>query len=69
MKYFNDDQVQALNCLMESLHYRQIVANSTFIAGSLLDHIHVSQHILPRIKQNVVILYYSDHDGIPITVQ
>ena len=70
INYFNDNQVQPLKSLMESLNYTQIVTKPTFISsGSLLDHVYVRSTVFQIIENYVVNVYYSDHDAIKIAVQ
>ena len=54
---------------MESLSYTQTVQTPTFIStGSLLDHVYVTNEILTIIDTSAVNVYFSDHDGIKITL-
>ena len=70
INYLNDNQVQPLKSLMESFNYTQIATKPTFISsGSLLDHVYVRSTKFQIIDNYVVNVYYSDHDGIKITVQ
>ena len=70
INYLNDNQVQPLKSLIESLNYIQIVTKHTFISsGSLLDHVYVRSTVFKIIENYVVNVYYSDHDAIRIAVQ
>ena len=70
INYFNDNQVQPLKSLMESLNYTQIVTKLTFISsGSLLDHVYVKSTVFQIIENYVVNVYYSDHDAVKITIK
>ena len=73
INYLYDNQVQPLNglqFLMESFNFTQIVTKPTFISsGSLLDHVYVRSTKFQIIENDVVNVYYSDHDAIKITVK
>ena len=69
INYFNDNQVEHLKSLMESLNYIQIVAKSTFVSsGSLLDHVYIRSAAVEIIENDVVSVYYSDHDAVKLTI-
>ena len=53
---------------MKSLGYTQMVANPTFISGSLLDHVYNRLKGV-NITVHVINVYYSDHDAIQLTMQ
>ena len=45
--------------------YNQIVAASTHISGSLLDHVYIHQEFSNELNiQSVVNIYFSDHDAV-----
>ena len=45
--------------------YNQIVAASTHISGSLLDHVCINQEFSNELNiQSVVNIYFSDHDAV-----
>ena len=70
INYLNDNQVQPHKSLMESFNFTQILTKPTFISsGSLLDHVYVSSTKFQIIENDVVNVYYSDHDAIKITVK
>ena len=70
INYLNDNQVQPLKSLMESLDFCQVVKNPTFISsGSLLDHVYIKPGSFELIQNHVISVYYSDHDAIKVTVQ
>ena len=70
INYLNDNQVQPLKSLMESLNYTQIVTKPMFISsGRLLDHVYVKSTGFQIIDNYVVNVYYSDHDAVKIIVQ
>ena len=55
INYMNSDDCNPLKLMMQSLNFKQVVKETTFISsGILLDHICV---------------YYSDHDVIKISIQ
>ena len=55
---------------MNSLEYIQIVNKPTFIsAGSLLDQVYVKQSLYDEIQNEVVTVYYSDHDCVKIIIK
>ena len=67
---FNETQCGPLMSLMESLDYKQIVTEPTFLSsGSLLDHVYIRQTSIQILKNVVKSVYYSDHDAVVITLQ
>ena len=68
INYFNSKDIEPLTSLMESLNYVQIVERSTFILGSLLDHVYVKQENKANTHCSVIDVYYSEHDAIRITI-
>ena len=45
--------------------YNHIVAVSTHISGSLLHHVHIHQEFSKELNmQNVIDIYFSDHDAV-----
>ena len=69
INFFNNDQIEPLKTLMDSLHYIQVVQSPTFVsAGSLLDHVYVKCSHRHTIKCSVLAVYYSDHDAIKISI-
>ena len=56
--------------MMESLEYKQIVQQPTFISsGSLIDHIYIKESSsLKILKNEVTSVYYSDHDAIKVDI-
>ena len=60
INYFNDNQVEHLKSLMDSLNYSQIVKKPTFVSSvSLLDHVYVSLSVVEIIEYDIVTVYYS----------
>ena len=65
INYFNELLILLLKQLTNSLQYIQIVNKPTFIsAGSLLDQVYVKQSLYDEIQNEVVTVYYSDHDCV-----
>lgn len=55
---------------LSSLQYIQIVNESTFISsGSLLDQVFVKQPISDKCINEVISVYYSDHECVKITIK
>ena len=70
INYLNDNDIQPLKTLMNSLNYSQIVQSPTFIsAGSTIDHIYLKLDMFDVILNSVVSIYYSDHDAIKISIK
>jgi len=70
INYFNENDVRPLKSLMTSLNYSQIVQQPTFISsGSLLDHIYLRPTAFDIIENNIITVYYSDHDAIQIIIR
>ena len=45
--------------------YNQIVAASTHISGSLLDHVYIHKEFSKKLNmQSVIDIYFSDHDTV-----
>lgn len=60
----------SLKQLMMSLGYIQIVDKPTFVSsGSLLDQIFVQKSISDKIVNEVISVYYSDHDSIQALIK
>ena len=69
INYLNENDVRPLKSLMASINYSQIVQHPTFISsGSLLDHVYLRPTAFDKIQNNVVSVYYSDHDAIQIII-
>ena len=69
---YNQNEIQPLATLMESLNYIQIVQSPTFVSsGSLLDHVYVKEanYSNMTIRCSVLPLYYSDHDAVQIAIK
>ena len=67
VNYFNDNDINPLKSVMNSLNYTQIVQQRTFIfSGSLLDQIYVKLAKFDITSSNVISVYYSDHDMIKL---
>ena len=70
INYFNELLILPLKQLTNSLEYIQIVNKPTFIsAGSLLDQVYVKQSLYDEIQNEVVTVYYSDHDCVKIIIK
>lgn len=70
INYFNEKENRPLECLMHSLNYEQIVQTPTFIsAGTLLDHIYMKPTAFDIIHNDVISVYYSDHDAVKVSLQ
>ena len=68
INYLSDDEIKPLKSLMTSLDYKQVVQSPTFVsAGSLLDHVYVKGNF-QTIQCSVLAVYYSDHDGVKISI-
>ena len=60
----------ALKGFMEEMGFSQLVQNSTFDSGSLIDHMYINQKMAQKnivFKQHSV--YYSDHDIISVLIR
>ena len=67
INYFIDT---SLNNLMTSFGYVQIVDKPTFVSsGSLLDQIFVKQCISDKIINEVITVYYSDHESVQALIK
>ena len=72
INYLNSDDIDNLSfkSLMNNFNFEQIVQQPTFISsGSLLDHIYVKSANLKILQNDLVNVYYSDHDAIKINIQ
>ena len=70
INYFNELLILPLKQLMNSFEYIQIVNKPTFIsAGSLLDQVYVKQSLYDKIQNELVSVYYSDHDCVKIVIK
>ena len=70
INYFNELLILPLKQLTNSLEYIQIVNKPTFIsAGSLLDQVYVKQSLYDEIQNEVVTVYYSDHDCVKTIIK
>ena len=70
INYFYEKENRPLECLMHSLNYEQIVQTPTFIsAGTLLDHIYMKPTAFDIIHNDVINVYYSDHDAVKVSLQ
>ena len=70
INYLNSDDNLSLKSLMNSFNFEQIVQQPTFISsGSLLDHIYFKSANLKILQNDLVNIYYSDHDAIKINIQ
>lgn len=57
-------------CMMNSLNYEQVVQKPTFISsGSLLDHIYFKSSNFFIMQNDVINVYYSDHDAIKVNIK
>ena len=69
INYLNNDTIQPLKSLMDSLEYSQIIQSPTFVsAGSTLDHVYVKP-TFDIVQNSIVSVYYSDHDAIKISIK
>ena len=68
INYFDDKQSQELKRILErELGYKQIVTEPTFVTGgSLLDHVYLKVNKFEIIKNDIVSVYYSDHEAVKI---
>lgn len=70
INYFNQVPILPLQQLMNSSGYTQIVDKPTFLsAGSLLDQVYVKQYIHAKTQNEVISVYYSDHDCGKIVIK
>ena len=64
INYFDDKQSQELKRV---LGYKQIVTESTFVTGgSLLNHVYLKFDKFEIVKNDIVSVYYSDHEAVKI---
>lgn len=70
INYMNSDDCNPLKSMMESLSFKQVVKEPTFISsGTLLDHIYLKSSRINVLENKVINVYYSDHDAIKISIQ
>ena len=70
INYLNNDTIQPLKSLMDSLEYLQIVQSPTFVsAGGTLDHVYVKPTFRNSVQNSIVSVYYSDHDAVKISIK
>lgn len=70
INYINSDDCNPLKSMMESLSFKQVVKEPTFISsGTLLDHIYLKSSRINVLENKVINVYYSDHDAIKISIQ
>ena len=70
INYLNDSQTEHLRSTMESLNFIQIVTKPTFVSsGSLLDDVYIKPTTVKIIENNVINVYYSDHDAVKLTIK
>jgi hypothetical protein len=66
----NDNDINPLESLMNSLNYSQIVQSPTFVsAGSTLDLIYLRSTMFDIVQNSVVSVYYSDHDAVKLSIR
>ena len=69
INYLNNDTIQPLKSLMDSVEYSQIIQSPTFVsAGSTLAHVYVKP-TFDIVQNSIVSVYYSDHDAIKISIK
>ena len=67
INYFIDN---SLLHLMNSLGYTQIVDKPTFVSsGSLLDQVFIKQSINEKVTNEVISVYYSDHECVKTAIK
>ena len=70
INYMNSDDCNPLKSMMQSLSFKQVVKEPTYISsGSLLDHIYLKSSRFNVLENKVINVYYSDHDAIKISIQ
>lgn len=70
INYFNQVPISPLQQLMNSSGYIQIVDKPTFLsAGSLLDQVYVKQSFHDKTQNEVISVYYSDHDCVKTVIK
>jgi len=70
VNYFNDNDINPLKSVMNSLNYTQIVQQPTFIfSGTLLDQAYLKLSKFDIARSNVISVYYSDHDMVKLVVK
>ena len=69
MNYLNDDTIEPLKTLMNSLLYSQLVQGPTFVSeGSTLDQVYIKPtHDI--VQNSIISVYYSDHDAVKISIK
>jgi GTP:adenosylcobinamide-phosphate guanylyltransferase len=69
INYLNDDAIEPLESLMNSLDYSQIVQSPTFVsAGSTLDQVYLKS-TFDIVQNSIVSVYYSDHDAVKVSIK
>ena len=69
MNYLNDDTIEPLKTLMNSLLYSQLVQGPTFVsAGSTLDQVYIKP-TYDIVQNSIISVYYSDHDAVKISIK
>ena len=67
INYFDEKESNNIKNILEgTLGYQQIVRKPTFLSGSLLDLVYIKSHKFKSVYNNVVGVYYSDHDAVKI---
>lgn len=70
INYMNSDDCNLLKSMMQSLNFKQVVKEPTFISSStLLDHIYLKSSRFNVLENKVINVYYSEHDAIKISIQ
>ena len=70
INYLHDDSIIALESLLSSFGYSQIVQSATFIsAGSMLDQVYIKTSHLDIVHNSVLSVYYSDHDAVQASIK
>ena len=66
---FDPDRTNALTRKFKEWNFTQQVSNPTHRDGNIIDHIYVSEELLEHSVCDLHYVYYSDHQGVCITLK
>ena len=66
---FNPDKTNILTKKFKEWNYSQQINNPTHRDGNVIDHIYVSEELLEHSVCDLHYVYYSDHQGVCITLK
>ena len=66
---FDESKNNVLKKYLKSLNMTQVVQRATHVEGHILDHVYVPQARSTSVDIKHHHVYYSDHDGILVSVK